>query len=106
MKENSTLNWRSMSTKISIKSYKCFTLKYVPKMDSFINYNQNHNKMIDQFVTIMSIISAIKVMFFCISSESYHTQHKSAFYYDYHHDIQASRVSVSFVGRCALWDRK
>ena len=28
MKENSTLNWRSTSTKISIKSYKCFTLKY------------------------------------------------------------------------------
>ena len=87
MKENSTQNWRSMSTKISTKSYKCFTLKYVPKMDSFINYNQNHNKMIDPFVTIMSIISAIRVMFFGISSESYHTQHKSAFYYDYHHDI-------------------
>ena len=47
-----------------------FTLKYVPKMDSFINYNHNHNKMIDQFVTIMSIISAIRVMFFGISSES------------------------------------
>ena len=27
MKENSTLNWRSTSTKILIKSYKCFTLK-------------------------------------------------------------------------------
>ena len=25
--ENSTLNWRSTSTKISIASYKCFTLK-------------------------------------------------------------------------------
>ena len=36
MKENSTLNCRSTSTKISIKSYKCFTLKYVPKMCSFI----------------------------------------------------------------------
>ena len=39
MKENSTLNWRSMSTKISIRSYKChkcFSLKYVPKMHSFI----------------------------------------------------------------------
>ena len=28
IKGNSTLNWRSTSTKISIKSYKCFTLKY------------------------------------------------------------------------------
>ena len=36
MKENSTITWRSTSTKISIKSYKCFTLKYMPKMDSFI----------------------------------------------------------------------
>ena len=33
---NERLNWRSTSTKISIKGYKCFTLKYVPKMDSFI----------------------------------------------------------------------
>ena len=36
MEENSTLNWKSASTKISTKSYKCFTLKCVPKMDSFI----------------------------------------------------------------------
>ena len=28
IKGNSTLNWRSTRTKISIKSYKCFTLKY------------------------------------------------------------------------------
>ena len=33
MKENSTLNWRSTSTQIPIKSYKCLTLKYLPKMD-------------------------------------------------------------------------
>ena len=32
MKKNSTLNWRSTSTKILIKSYKCFTLKYLPKI--------------------------------------------------------------------------
>ena len=34
--KNSTLNWRSTSMKISIKSYKCFTLKYAPKIGSFI----------------------------------------------------------------------
>ena len=37
MKDNSTLNWGSTSTKIWIQKYKCFTLKYVPEMDSFIN---------------------------------------------------------------------
>ena len=37
MKENSTLNWRSTSTKITIKIANVyFTLKYVPKMDLFL----------------------------------------------------------------------
>ena len=32
---NSTLNWRSTSTKISIKSYKCFTLKNIINKKSY-----------------------------------------------------------------------
>ena len=31
MKENSTLNWRSTGTKVSIKSYKCDGLEYEPE---------------------------------------------------------------------------
>ena len=35
-KRNSMLIWRNTSAKTLIKSYKCLTLMYVPKMNSFI----------------------------------------------------------------------
>ena len=42
MKENSTLNWRSKSTKISIKSYKFFSLKFVENIINKKSYDRSY----------------------------------------------------------------
>ena len=38
---NSTLNWRSTITKISIKSYKCFTLKFDENIINKTSYDRS-----------------------------------------------------------------